>query len=141
LTDTPETLIKFLNDFAKLDWANKGLRNATPKILQDITARYLNIGKTTPFAPSSIGKKKPKSGRRIPDSQFGIDSGAIFNDLQNLIETDNLKLTLYSVQAEAEFLQAILENKKGVIDGLLGMSDETLDEAIELIGDQAEYAW
>lgn len=45
--------------------------------------RYRIAAAQTPYAASSKGRKKPKSGRRIPDGFFGIDSGALFSDTVN----------------------------------------------------------
>lgn len=69
--------------------------------------RYRIAAASTPYAKSSKGRKKPVSGRRVPDGAFGIDSGALFSDTVNnrritrdegLIYFSDLSYSLYIMQ-------------------------------------------
>lgn len=81
------------------------------RIRQQTYKRYLQAARETKFAPGSIGRKKPHSGRKIPDGYFGIDSGELFYQLVNNVRFEGFGFVIPTSLDYAEFVLRKFEEK------------------------------
>jgi hypothetical protein len=99
--------------------------------------RYRIAAARTPYATSSKGRKKPKSGRRIPDGFFGIDSGALFSDtVNNRRITPEDGLTYYSDLTYSAYVMAKFAEKGPYApNDILFIDDGDLEVFEEIVSD------
>jgi hypothetical protein len=105
--------------------------------------RYRIAAAKTPYAASSKGRKKPKSGRRIPDGFFGIDSGALFSDtINNRKITPEDGLIYYSDLSYSAYVMAKFAEKGPYApDGVLFIDDGDLGKFEEIVSDNFARAF
>lgn len=105
--------------------------------------RYRYAAQATPFAQGSIGRVKPKSGRRIPDGFFGIDSGALFSDtVNNRRITPDDGLTYYSDLSYSAYVMARFAEKGPFApNGVLFIDDEDLKRMEEIVAENYAIAF
>jgi hypothetical protein len=92
-------------------------------------ARYLRAAQETPYAPSSIGRRK-RNGEIIGDaSLFGIDTTAMFSDYTQNIRIDDSGLRVWSEQFYAGFVEILFQEKGPYApDGVLFVDENDLIE-------------
>jgi hypothetical protein len=96
--------------------------------------RYDRAAKETPFAPSSIGRKKPKSGRIIPDGQFGVDGGDLYSDLTHDVKLSAGQLSVGSDLAYAGYILDLFAEKGPYApESILFFDEEDQQELIDII--------
>lgn len=105
--------------------------------------RYRIAAAQTPYAAASKGRKKPKSGRRIPDGFFGIDSGALFSDtVNNRRITPEDGLTYYSELTYSAYVMAKFAEKGPFSpNSVLYFSDDDLDKFEQIVSDNFAAAF
>ncbi|MGL5062339.1 MAG: hypothetical protein ACRC62_20370 [Microcoleus sp.] len=105
--------------------------------------RYRIAAASTPYAASSKGKKKSKSGRRIPDRAFGIDSGALFTDtVNNRRITRDEGLTYYSDLTYSAYVMARFAQKGPFApDDVLFVDDEDISRFEEMAAENYARAF
>jgi hypothetical protein len=99
--------------------------------------RYRIAAANTQYASSSKGRKKPVSGRRVPDGAFGIDSGRLFSDtVNNRRITRDEGLTYYSDLSYSAYVMARFAQKGPFApDDVLFIDDSDI-EALEEIASE-----
>jgi hypothetical protein len=104
---------------------------------RNITAsRYRQAAAATPFAKGSLGRKKPKSGRTVPDGFFGIDSGALFSDVVNNRRITEDGLTYFSELEYSAYIMALFAEKGPFApNSVLFIDDSDLEKAEEIVAD------
>lgn len=111
---------------------------------RDKTAeRYRIAAAATPFAKGSIGRTKPKSGRKIPDGFFGIDSGALFSDtVNNRRITAEDGLTYYSDLSYSAYVMALFAEKGPFApNDVLFVDDGDLNRLEDIVSDNFAAAF
>ncbi|MGL5059061.1 MAG: hypothetical protein ACRC62_03685 [Microcoleus sp.] len=105
--------------------------------------RYRIAAASTPYAASSKGKKKPKSGRKVPDGAFGIDSGALFTDtVNNRRITRDEGLTYYSDLTYSAYVMARFAQKGPFApDDVLFVDDEDIGRFEEMAAENYARAF
>lgn len=105
--------------------------------------RYRIAAARTPFAASSRGRVKPKSGRKIPDGFFGIDSGALFSDtVNNRRITPEDGLTYYSDLTYSAYVMAKFAEKGPYApDDILFVGDEDLTKLEDIVSENFAKAF
>lgn len=98
-------------------------------------ARYIQAANQTPYAPSSIGRRK-RNGEIITEgSLFGIDTSALFNDFTQNVRIDDSGLRVWSDRVYAGYIEMLFQEKGPFApEGVLFVDDgdlETLDFIIE----------
>lgn len=95
--------------------------------------RYIRASLETPYAPSSIGRRK-RNGTIISEgSLFGIDTTAMFTDYTQNVKIDDSGLRVWSEQFYAGFVEMLFQQKGPYApDGVLFVDDNDLIE-LELI--------
>lgn len=96
-------------------------------------ARYLKAAQETPYAPSSIGRRK-RSGEIIGEgSLFGIDTTALFNDFTQNVKIDDSGLRVWSDRVYAGYIEMLFQEKGPYApEGVLFVDDDDL-ETMEFI--------
>jgi hypothetical protein len=101
---------------------------------QKTAERYRIAARATPFAEGSKGRRKPKSGRLIPDGAFGIDSGALFSDLVNNIEIFAGEIYYYTDLDYAGYMLALFAEKGPFApENILFFDKEDIDKIVEIV--------
>lgn len=95
--------------------------------------KYTDASQQTPFAPSSHGRRKPKSRRIMPDGKFGIDSGALFRDATAPATVDDISLEITLNQTYAPFVEKLFQEKSSFSEGVILAFDED-DERVFIKG-------
>lgn len=95
--------------------------------------RYIRASLETPYAPSSIGRRK-RNGTIISEgSPFGIDTTAMFKDYTQNIKIDDSGLRVWSDQIYAGFVEMKFQEKGPYApQGVLFVDENDLIE-LELI--------
>jgi hypothetical protein len=98
-------------------------------------ARYLRAASETPYAPSSLGRRK-RNGEIITEgSLFGIDTTALFNDFTQNVKIDDSGLRVWSDRVYAGYIEMLFQEKGPFApDGVLFVDDgdlETLEFIVE----------
>jgi hypothetical protein len=110
---------------------------------QKTAERYRIAAQQTPYAASSIGKRKKVSRRRIPDRAYGIDSGALFSDTVNnrkITPVDGL--TYYSDLAYSSYVMARFAQKGPFApNDVLFIDDKDVDKLAEIVSDNFARAF
>jgi hypothetical protein len=130
-----------LADFASESWIGKAFEKAAPLLDKYAIDRFIQIAEGTPFSPFSIGRKRPSGSRITSSSKFGIDTGAFFRDWTKEPEFNGLIATRSTSLPYTENLQDLFEQKSPFDDGLLGVSEVTLDLTLEAIAQEFETLW
>ena len=73
--------------------------------------RFLTAANETPFAPSSIGSKRPSGDIITNNSLYGIDTGTVFYDFTHNVKIDTSGLVIWSDAFYAKYLEAKFEEK------------------------------
>lgn len=96
-------------------------------------ARYVKAAVETPYAPSSIGRRK-RNGTIISEgSLFGIDTTAMFRDYTENVRIDDSGMRVWSEQFYAGFVEMKFQEKGPYApEGVLFVDDNDLIE-MELI--------
>ena len=99
--------------------------------------RYRIAAARTPYAASSKERKKPKSGRKIPDGFFGIDSGALFSDtVNNRKITPEDGLIYYSDLSYSAYVMAKFAEKGPYApNDVLFIDDGDLDKLEDIVSE------
>lgn len=108
----------------------------------ELDLRLRQAQRETPFAPSSFGRRKPRSGRVISDGLFGYDSGDMHNALVNSVRFDGegfgidgptyteYQLSLY--RAKGPFRpQSPVDFTEQDIDHLIDLMEEAILQLID----------
>lgn len=96
-------------------------------------ARYLRASQETPYAPSSIGRRKRNGTIITEGSLFGIDTTALFQDLTQNVKIDDSGLRMWSNQIYAGYVEMLFQEKGPFTpNGVLFVDNNDL-EALELI--------
>jgi hypothetical protein len=105
--------------------------------------RYRIAAVQTPYAASSVGRKKKVSGRKIPDGFFGIDSGALFSDtVNNRKITPEDGLIYYSDLSYSAFVMAKFAQKGPFApDDVLFVDDADLGKFEEIVSENFAKAF
>ena len=105
--------------------------------------RYRIAAAKTPYAASSKGRKKPKSGRKIPDGFFGIDSGALFSDtVNNRKITPEDGLIYYSDLSYSAYVMAKFAEKGPYApNDVLFIDDGDLDKLEDIVSENFAKAF
>lgn len=89
--------------------------------------RFLTAANETPFAPSSIGKRRPSGDIISENSLYGIDTGTVFYDFTHNVRIDDSGLVVWSDAFYAKYLEAKFEEKSPFApDGVLHVDNEDL---------------
>ena len=111
--------------------------------------RFRVISKQTPYAPSSLGTRKPKSGVRRgspKDPGYSIDSGELMRDLLERPDIQEYSLTIFSDRPYAQYQERLWEQKgpyspDGLFnDAILDSEGKALEEAIDEAMDEI-FGW
>lgn len=73
--------------------------------------RFLTAANETPFAPSSIGRRRPSGDIITNNSLYGIDTGTVFYDFTNNVKIDDGGLVVWSDAFYAKHLEANFQKK------------------------------
>jgi hypothetical protein len=96
-------------------------------------ARYIRASQETPYAPSSIGRKKRNGSIIGEGSLFGIDTTALFQDFTENVKIDDSGLRVWSDRIYAGYIEMLFEEKGPYApDGVLFVDDQDL-ETLEFI--------
>lgn len=108
-----------------------------------LKARFDEGSRTTPYAPSSLGKRK-RSGeiiKQVPQSLFNRDTGALYNSM-----TKDVKITRGGVEihSDIDYAPYALDKftKKGSLapEGLLQVNQGDIDEMESILLEEYEDA-
>lgn len=101
--------------------------------------RYLEAATETPFAPASIGKRRPSGDIITENSLFGIDTEALFNDLtQNVLIRDE-GLYVWSDLPYARYIHRKFEEKGPFApQGVLFVKEDDIEKLEEIILERYE---
>jgi hypothetical protein len=96
-------------------------------------ARYIRASQETPYAPSSIGRRKRNGSIIGEGSLFGIDTTALFQDFTQNVKIDDSGLRVQSDRIYAGYIEMLFQ-KKGPYapEGVLFVDDQDL-ETLEII--------
>ncbi|MBD2365254.1 hypothetical protein H6G36_29560 [Anabaena minutissima FACHB-250] len=95
--------------------------------------RYIRASLETPYAPSSIGKRKRNGTIITEGSLFGIDTTAMFSDYTQNVKIDDSGLRVWSEQFYAGFVEMKFQEKGPYApEGILFVDNNDLIE-LELI--------
>jgi hypothetical protein len=105
--------------------------------------RYRIAAANTQYAASSKGRKKPVSGRRVPDGAFGIDSGRLFSDtVNNRKITRDEGLTYYSDLSYSSYIMSLFAQKGPYSpNSILFIDDEDLSKFEEIVSNNYAKAF
>jgi hypothetical protein len=95
--------------------------------------RYLRAAQQTPYAPSSIGRRKRNGTIITEGSLFGIDTTALFQDFTQNVKIDDSGLRVWSEQIYAGYIEMLFQEKGPFApDGVLFVDDNDL-QTLEFI--------
>mgnify|MGYP001191813805 CR=1 FL=1 len=111
--------------------------------------RYLAAAARTPYAPSSIGKRKRASGvvrGSGEDPGFGIDSGRLLaevtGEVQGGVRISDTVIELMTVQPYGQFVLDKFQTKGPFApDGIFAIEDPEVDRLFELAQHQIIQEW
>jgi hypothetical protein len=96
-------------------------------------ARYIRASQETPYAPSSIGRRKRNGSIIGEGSLFGIDTSALFQDFTENVKIDDSGLRVWSDRIYAGYIEMLFQEKGPYApEGVLFVDDQDL-EALEFI--------
>lgn len=96
-------------------------------------ARYIRASQETPYAPSSIGRKKRNGSIIGEGSLFGIDTTALFQDFTENVKIDDSGLRVWSDRIYAGYIEMLFQEKGPYApEGVLFVDDQDL-ETLEFI--------
>ena len=105
-------------------------------------ARYLRAAQETPYAPSSIGRRKCNGTIITEGSLFGIDTTAMFQDYTQNIKIDDSGLRVWSEQFYAGFVEMLFQEKGPYSpDGVLFVDENDLIELEFIIQEEMVEAF
>lgn len=104
--------------------------------------RYRRAARETPYARRSIGTKQRVSGQiRGKGALYGIDSGALFNQLVNKVKLDERGIFMYSDLAYAGRIMELFARKGPFSpDSPLFVDEDDLDVIGQIIADRIQKA-
>jgi len=90
-------------------------------------ARFLKAAQETPYAESSLGKKKRNGTIITQDSFFGIDTTALFQDVTQNVKIDDSGLRVWSNQIYAGYIENLFQEKGPYApEGILFVDEDDL---------------
>ncbi len=92
-------------------------------------ARYLKAAQDTPYAESSLGRKKRNGTIITQDSLFGIDTTALFQDFTQNVKIDDSGLRVWSDLVYAGYIENLFQEKGPYApEGVLHVDEDDLVE-------------
>lgn len=101
--------------------------------------RYYQAAVKTPYAESSLGRRKRNGSIITQDSLFGIDTTALYQDLTRNVKIDDSGLSVWSNQFYAGYINRLFEEKGPYSpNGVLFVDEADLMELEEIIMEEYE---